>query len=302
MNVDSILPNTTLSLDSVNKTSKVEKSGIFPESISKRLDVLTLLSSEILITSHSKFSAVVKGLNSHSIDYHQCKLLFIEAYIQDFNENEREYFLNHFFEHFDPKKEVVQLNSLGFECKDTFWENIILYFCDSYMEFPAEPLSLIEIFTSHLSEPETAAFKETEEDLETRFDRGLDLLLDFSLRPQEPVETKILFVNYLARLILKLEDLKLDRLPLIDSDISIEEIFEELYVHLLNFPYLVNLEGSSSTLFSLMKEDLKRIDPKLLNMQFIDHLISHLKDHQAPLEEEQVSSLKEVLSPIHFLD
>lgn len=302
MNVDSILTNGSLPLDSVNQTSKIKKSETFPESISKRLGVLALLSCEILNTSQSKFSAVVEGLHSHPIDYNKCKLLFIEAYIQDFNENEREYFLSHFFEHFDPKKEIVQLSSLGFECKDAFWKNIILYLCDSYMEFPSEPLSLIEAFTLHLSQTEKIAFQETEEDLETRFDRGMDLLLDFSNRPQEPVETKILFATYLARLISKLEDIEHNRAPPIQPELSIEELFEELYFHLLNTPYSVSLDGSSSSLLSLMKEDLELIDSKLLNKQFIEHLISLLKDHQAPLEKEQLSHLKEVLSSINFFD
>lgn len=286
MNIDPIFPNSTQAPNIVSKAKSIDLTDHFPKEISKRLDALQLLSEAILTSSNSKFTPVIKALNESCIDYKRSKLLFIEAYVQDFNEEERDYFLSRFLEHFDPEKEVIQLQSMSFESKDSIWENIIRYVCDSYMGFPASSPSLTKIFSSPLSE----------EDLESRFDKGMDLLLDFAKEQACPTEIKVLFSTYLARLITQLEEFESG--PMSPDSSSFKALFDELYYYLLNLPFPST--NKSFTLISLMKEDLKLIDKVSLSESFTQKLLSFFKNQS--IEEGKLKTLKEVFEQIDFLD
>ncbi|MCH9634162.1 MAG: hypothetical protein S4CHLAM7_09050 [Chlamydiae bacterium] len=292
MNIDSIFSNNLQPIKPVDQTAKANN---FPEFISKRLDVLALLSRTVLQGTQSKLKSVVELLQVGPIDYTKCKLLFAEAYIHDFNQKERSYFLDHFFQHFDPHKEVIQIQKLDETSKNFFWNHIISYLCESYMQISTNSLALDQIFNS-----ETCQTNESKEELSVRFDQGMDILLDFSKGTSSFVGDKFLFGVYLARLITSLENL--ERTEYSSNSINLEDLFNELYYYLLSYPTdnesLHTLK--TSALFSISEKDVKSIDSKELHQLFINKLITYINEKNASLTSDDFTYLKEVLSQSSF--
>lgn len=282
MNIDTALNTSTPSF-SAAASEQTSSHLCVPEPWSDRVYALSLLSDKILKPAESKFAPVIEQLNRSSVDYSACKLLFVEAYIQDFNAMEESYFLDQFFSLFDSQKEIVYLDQMDQDSKHALWEQVIRYLCEAYMGFPADPKPLKATFSS----------KESEEELEARFDEGMEFLLQFSAT--DPTETKILFASYLARVINRLE-VESQRQETFSSR-DLEELFSELYFYAVHLP--LKTSKGEPCLISLLKEDLKQMDKKTLHTSLVEKLVHVLKEDHS-LSQSQMARLKSLFNEVAF--
>jgi hypothetical protein len=292
MNIDTVCPPPILSIKELNPIDSAQFSAQFRKAIALRLDVLVIFSESFLSRYNSKFVSTIQMLSEDNTNFHQCKLNFIEAFIYEFNEEDREYFLDRFFEKFDPMHEVIQIEHASFEKKDFLWEHTLRYFLESYLSLPASSLSLSQIYKSKLSEA----------DLEKRFDEGVDLLFDFAVERNNSIGIRILLATFLARLIILLEQEKeLNKTPE-NLFSSLMFIFQELYFYFLMLSPPHSPAHSLPELFSISQKDLKLLNREKIKKTFINQLIGFFeKSSISPDKIEKIKVVFQDFDPLKHL-
>lgn len=292
MNIDTIYSTSIPPIKELHQIDSAQLSTQLEKAITLRLDVLLLFSNSFLSRYNSKFTSMIQMLSEERTNFHQCKLNFIEAFINDFNEEEREYFLNRFFEKFDPLHNIVQIEESSFEKKDFLWEHTLRYFLESYLSLPASSLSLTQIYNSNLSEG----------DLEKCFDEGLDVLFDFAVARNNSVEIRILLATFLARLIVLLEKRREENEIEEKFFSSLYFIFEELYFYFLTLAPPHSPAHSLPELFSISKDDLKMLNREKIKETFMNQLIVFFeKNSISPDQVEKIKIVFQDFDPLKHL-
>lgn len=301
MNVDSVFTAPLSPIVPSKASQSVSEDSLGAKQWSLQLRSLHVLAKHILSNEEAPLFQLIEQLNHFPIHFASCKKHYLQAYLTSFSEAEKEIYLHDFFEHFDPKKEILCLSHLSWEDKNQLWEGVLHYFCAHYLDFPTQAEPLMTLFEK-LDPAKVSLTKQTEKKLDHAFDQGLNFLLDYAKPAGRLIEPKVLFLAYLARFMAQLEKAELQNEDhFVHLKQNIDSLFEELYFYLLSMPYPVTFEIQSGSLLEQIKQVALKENKELLNEKFIEQLISLLKKHpNVCLDEEMEDCLKVSLMGCNF--